>query len=253
MIVIQTEKINKIYGEIEKNSINALADVDLIIEQKEFVGIMGPSGSGKTTLLNILSGFDHPTTGSVKICGKNLQDFGDDELAEFRRDDVGFVFQDFQLLDSLTVKENIVLPLILAKKKSDIIEKKAHDIIDYLGLNKIFNKHPYEISGGEKQRTAVGRSLITNPKIIFADEPTGNLDSKSSKNIMDLFCKLNAEKESTILMVTHDPFAASFCKRIVFLFDGKIHSIIKNNGDREEFFDHIIKCQADIGGVFNDI
>jgi putative ABC transport system ATP-binding protein len=209
---------------------------------------MGPSGSGKTTLLNILAGIDNATSGEIFIDEKNILNMKKDNMTLFRRNNIGFIFQEFNLLDSLTVKENIGFPLTLDRIKPKVIEAKANELIEYFGLKNVENSYPYNISGGQKQRVAEARALIKNPKIILADEPTGNLDSKSSANIMESFKKINEERKATIVMVTHDPFAASFCKRIIFIKDGSIKLEINSNRNRKEFFDKVIEAQLVIGG-----
>ena len=245
MNVLQVENLIKYYGAIDKeSSVQALKDINLRVVKGEFVGVMGPSGSGKTTLLNILSGIDETTAGSVSIAGKALEQLSDEELALFRRQKMGFVFQDFNLLDSLTLNENVMLPLILEKVDLQTMEQKCYDIMKFLGIEHIGNKYPYHVSGGQQQRTAVSRALINDPEIIFADEPTGNLDSKSSKAVMSCFEKMNQERKVTIMMVTHDAFAASFCKRIIFLKDGEMNMEIVKKGSRAEFFDQILDCLA---------
>lgn len=245
MNVLKVENLIKYYGaEGNESSVQALMGVSLQVAEGEFIGVMGPSGSGKTTLLNILSGIDGGTAGSVQIAGKSLEQMTDDELALFRRQKMGFVFQDFNLMDSLTVRENIMLPLILEKVAPEIMEQKAEDIMRFLGIEGIPEKYPYHISGGQQQRTAVCRALINDPEIIFADEPTGNLDSKSSKAVMNCFEKMNGERNVTIMMVTHDAFAASYCKRIIFLKDGVMNMEIAKKGTRAEFFDQILDCLA---------
>jgi putative ABC transport system ATP-binding protein len=254
MIVLQTKQLIKIYGgKKDGNSTRALNGVDMRIENGEFVGVMGPSGSGKTTLLNILGGIDKPTSGFVKIMDKNIEALSKDELAIFRRKKLGFVFQEFNLMDSLTLKENVMLPMILNKNKPDIMEAKAKEIMEFFEIYDISDKYPYNVSGGQQQRVAASRALVNDPDIILADEPTGNLDSKSSNNVMKCLEKINEERNSTILMVTHDTFAASFCKRIIFIKDGNINMEIVRKGDRKEFFDKILDCQAIIGGDRNDI
>lgn len=254
MTVLKAERLIKIYGQMKgETTERALNEVDLKIQDGEFVGIMGPSGSGKSTLLNILSGIDSPTSGNVVIMDKKISDLNSDKLALFRRKNIGFIFQDFNLLDSLTVKENIMLPLILDKQKPKITEEKTEEIMKFLGIYDIKDKYPYNISGGQKQRVAASRALIIDPAIVFADEPTGNLDSKSSNDIMNYLQRINEEKKSTILMVTHDPFAASFCKRIIFIKDGEINMEVTRKGKRKEFFDEILNCLAIIGGEQRDI
>lgn len=254
MTVLQTRNITKIYGgKEEANSTRALNGVDLAIEEGEFVGVMGPSGSGKTTLLNLLSGIDKPTAGTIEIAGRNLNTMSKNELALFRRQKLGFVFQEFNLLDSLTLKENVMLPMILDKQDAARMEEKAKETMSLFDIDTIGDKYPHSVSGGQQQRAAVSRSLVNDPAVVFADEPTGNLDSKSSNAVMRLFSRINRELGSTILMVTHDAFAASFCKRIVFIKDGVVHMEIVSRGDRKEFFDRILDCLAVIGGEKNEI
>ena len=245
MILLNAENVIKYYGVMEdEGSVQALKGVGLQVMEGEFIGVMGPSGSGKTTLINILSGIDAATSGDIQLSGKSYDRMTDNDLALFRRQNLGFVFQDFNLMDSLTLRENIMLPLILEKEDADSMEKKCAEIMGFLDIAQIADKYPYHVSGGQQQRTAVCRALISNPKIIFADEPTGNLDSKSSKAVMNCFVKINDEKNTTIMMVTHDAFAASFCKRIVFLKDGRINMEIVKKGSRAEFFDKILDCLA---------
>lgn len=254
MVVLKANNITKIYGGKDKAcSTQALNGIDISLNKGEFIGVMGPSGSGKSTLLNIISGIDHATTGSVEIEGKNICDLSSDELSLFRRQKLGFVFQDFNLLDSLTLKENVMLPMILDKKEPEFMDEKALIIMSLFEIDQIGEKYPHSVSGGQQQRAAVSRSLVNDPAIVFADEPTGNLDSKSSHAVMQMFTKMNNELETTILMVTHDAFAASFCKRIIFIKDGIVCMEIVNKGDRKEFFDRILDCLAVIGGEKNDI
>lgn len=254
MTVLKARSITKIYGGSKNtNSTKALDGIDLTIDKGEFVGIMGPSGSGKTTLLNVLSGLNKVTAGSVEVEGTNISMMGKDEMALFRREKLGYVFQDNNLLDSLTLKENIMLPLVLGGKRPQKIDIKAEQLMTLLDIKDISFKYPYNISGGQQQRTAVARALINNPAIIFADEPTGNLDSKASKTIMQYMERINAEEERTILMVTHDPFTASYCKRIIFIKDGTIHMEINRKEGRKEFFDRILDCLAVLEGEQNDI
>jgi len=254
MAVLNAKNVTKVYGgKDEANSTYALNGVTISIEEGEFVGIMGPSGSGKTTLVNILSGITKPTTGSVHICDENITDLDKYEMALFRRQKLGFVFQEFNLLDSLTLRENIMLPMILDKRKALEMKKKANEIMTMFSIYDIGDKYPYNVSGGQQQRAAVSRALVNDPAIIFGDEPTGNLDSKASNVVMNCFEKMNKEKNSTILMVTHDVFAASFCKRIIFIKDGAVNMEIVSKGDRKEFFQRILDCLAVIGGERNDL
>lgn len=249
MKALECRKLIKVYDAFKgAQAVKALNDVSFKVEDGEFLGVMGPSGSGKTTLLNILAGIDKATAGEVFIDGKNILTMKKDDMAIFRRNNIGFIFQEFNLLDSLTVKENIGFPLTLDKIKPKVIEDKVNELIEYFGLKDVENSYPYNISGGQKQRTAEARALIKEPKIILGDEPTGNLDSKSSMNIMENFKKINEEKQATIVMVTHDPFAASFCRRIIFIKDGAIKLEINSNGNRKEFFDKVIEAQLVIGG-----
>ncbi|MGE5614421.1 MAG: ABC transporter ATP-binding protein [Bacillota bacterium] len=254
MPVLYAKHIVKIYA-ARKGAVptKALAGVDISVETGEFVGVMGPSGSGKTTLMNILSGIDRPMSGNVGIDGVEIARMTPDELALFRRRKMGFVFQDFNLMDSLTLKENIMLPMILDRKKAGEMESKAGEIMRMLDIADIADKYPYEVSGGQQQRCAVGRALVNSPAVVFADEPTGNLDSRSSGTVMKYFEKINEEKRATILIVTHDPFAASFCRRIIFLKDGAVSMEILRKGRRKEFFDKILDCLAVLGGGNNDI
>lgn len=252
-MVLTAEKIVKVYkGKDKANDTNALNGIDLSIEKGEFVGLMGPSGSGKTTLLNLLSGIDQVTSGNICISGKDINIMSKDELASFRRMSLGYVFQEFNLLDSLTLKENIMLPMILDNKLSADIEKKVAEVASEFDITDILNKYPYAVSGGQQQRAAISRAIINDPEIIFADEPTGNLDSKASKAVMKCFEKLNLAREITILVVTHDPFTASYCNRVVFIKDGLFNMEIRKNGSRSEFFQNILDSLAVIGGDQDD-
>lgn len=249
MNVLECRKVTKVYDAFKgAQAVKALNDMSFKAEDGEFLGVMGPSGSGKTTLLNILAGIDKVTAGEVFIGGKNILTMKKDDMAIFRRNNIGFIFQEFNLLDSLTVKENIGFPLTLDRINPKTVEDKVDELIEYFELKNVENSYPYNISGGQKQRAAEARALIKNPKIILADEPTGNLDSKSSMNIMESFKKINEEKKATIVMVTHDPFAASFCRRIIFIKDGAIKLEINSNGNRKEFFDKVVEAQLVIGG-----
>ncbi|WP_010299417.1 ABC transporter ATP-binding protein [Clostridium senegalense] len=249
MEILMINNLTKIYSSYKGvKEVKALDGISLTINNGEFVGIMGPSGSGKTTLLNILSGVDNKTSGEIIIKDKNISKMKKDELALFRRKNIGYIFQDFNLLDSLNLEENIALPLILDKLEPVKIEKKVHSLMTFFNIEDLKKKYPYHVSGGQKQRVAAARALINEPAIIFADELTGNLDSKSSNNVMETISSMNKDINSTILMVTHDPFAASFCKRIIFIKDGKIEIEIASNGDRKDFFDKILEVQSVIGG-----
>lgn len=239
--VLKAHGISKVYG--SKGSAvlyPALEHVDLNIAHGEFVAIMGPSGSGKTTLLNILATIDTPTAGSVRIDGQEAHALTGADLARFRRTALGFVFQDFNLLDSLTLRENILLPLVLENVNRREMNSRLREIADMLGIVDILDKRTYEISGGQKQRIAIARALITRPSIVLADEPTGNLDSRNSADVMNIFTTMNRELDASILMVTHDPFAASFCQRVLFLQDGRIHSELRRGDSRQKFLDNIL-------------
>lgn len=254
MDVLKVNKLTKIYGsENGEISTKALKGISFTISNGEFIGIMGPSGSGKTTLLNLLSGIDKATSGQVKINNNDILEMSKEELALFRRREIGYIFQDFNLLDSLTVKENIMLPMVLDKRSAEEMDKKSNELMRLFEIYNMGNKYPYNISGGQKQRVAVCRALMNSPSIIFADEPTGNLDSKSAKNTMECFEKINSEIKTTILVVTHDVFAASFCNKVIFIKDGKIHSEIVKKGTRKEFLDSIFNSLAILGGDGYDI
>ncbi|WP_027627147.1 ABC transporter ATP-binding protein [Ruminiclostridium cellobioparum] len=249
MALIEVKNLIKTYyGQKNKQSTNALNGVELTINEGEFLGVMGPSGSGKTTLLNMLSGIDVPTGGNVVIEKQDLFSMKAEELALFRRRRMGFVFQEFNLLDSLTLRENIMLPLILDKKPMSQIEEKINRYLQLFDIEKAADKHPYNVSGGQQQRAAVARALVNNPAVIFADEPTGNIDSKSAKAVMGCLEKINENEKATILMVTHDPFAASYCKRIIFIRDGQICFEQLRDGSRSQFFEKIIDSLAVLEG-----
>lgn len=254
MALLKAENLTKIYSEGRKEiETRALDGIELSVEKGEFIAVMGPSGSGKSTLVSILSGILSPSTGKVNINGKSINEMSPDQMALFRRRELGFVFQEFNLLDHLTVKENIILPMVLDKKPKDEMDKAAESVMKLLGIESIGDKHPYSISGGQQQRAAVCRSLINDPCIIFADEPTGNLDSKSSNAVMKCFEKINENNNATILMVTHDVFAASFCKKVIFIKDGKISMNLNRKGTRKQFFDEILDYQAIVGGEQNEV
>ncbi|RAV00197.1 ABC transporter ATP-binding protein [Paenibacillus sp. YN15] len=249
--MLSVKQVSKIYE--GKISYRALTDIDLTIEAGEFVGIMGPSGSGKTTLLNIIATIDEPTTGEVLINGSNPHRLKKDGLAKFRRRELGFVFQDFNLLHTLTVEENIVLPLTLDGSKVPEMKQKAYTIADKLGITEIMKKRTYEISGGQAQRTAIARAMIHSPKLLLADEPTGNLDSKSSKDVMEMLESINRNERTTMMLVTHDPLAASYCNRVVFIRDGRLYSEIHRGDNRQAFFQKIIDTLSLLGGHANDL
>ena len=253
--VLKIENLRKVYGsKFGGVKYTALDDINLKVENGEFVAIMGPSGSGKTTFLNVISTIDKPTSGSVIIHGDDITKLKEPNLSKFRREKLGFIFQDFNLLDTMTLKENIVLPLALAKTPYKIIKTKLQDISIKLGISDILSKYPYEVSGGQKQRAAAARAMITEPSMVLADEPTGALDSKSSKELLGCLEGLNDKNKATILMVTHDAFAASYCKRIIFIKDGKLfNEIYKGDKSRKDFYQNILKILSVIGGGADDL
>lgn len=247
-IVLQANNLKKVYGS-RGVSYTALNDISLSINEGEFVGIMGPSGAGKTTLLNIISTIDKPTSGAIIVDGDDISKMNEDKLSIFRRNKLGFIFQDYNLLDSLTIKENIVLPLALQKIKYTEIEARLLNVAISLGIDSLLSKYPYEVSIGQKQRAAAARAIITNPKLILADEPTGALDSKSSSELLQAMGNLNEKNNATIMMVTHDSFAASYCKRILFIKDGSIFTELhRGNLSRKDFFQRILDVLAVMGG-----
>lgn len=233
------------------SKVQALKNVNFTVESGEYVAIMGESGSGKTTLLNILAALDKPTGGTVLLGGKNLSEIPEETAAAFRRDNLGFVFQDFSLLDTFSLEDNICLPLVLAGKSRTEMRDRLSPLAYDLGIETLLKKYPYEVSGGQKQRAAVARALITRPQILLADEPTGALDSKNARSLMEKLSGLNADAGTTILMVTHDCNAASYCKRILFIQDGVLfHELRRDVPDetQQEFYGRILAVMAQLGG-----
>lgn len=253
MSVLKAQGLGKIYSSKGNVAYKALEDIELQVEAGEFVGVMGPSGSGKTTLLNLLSTIDRPTSGEIEINGVNPSKLADKKLALFRRRELGFVFQDFNLLDTLSIKENIILPLVLEGIAPKLIEQKLNPLAELLQIASILNKRTYEVSGGQKQRAAIARAIIHQPSLVLADELTGNLDSKSAKDVMDSLKDMNERFKATVLMVTHDPFSASYCQRIVFIKDGKFFSEIRRGSNRQAFFQQILDALSVLGGNFDDV
>lgn len=253
MSVLRAQGLGKIYSSKGNVVYKALEDIDLQVEAGEFVGVMGPSGSGKTTLLNLLATIDRPTSGTIEINGVNPVKLIENKLALFRRRELGFVFQDFNLLDTLSIQENIILPLVLEGMKPASILQRLSPIAEMLGISAILNKRTYEVSGGQKQRAAIARAIIHQPSLVLADELTGNLDSKSAKDVMDALKEMNEKLKATVLMVTHDPFSASYCERIVFIKDGKLFSEIRKGGNRQAFFQQILDALSVLGGNFDDV
>lgn len=246
MEILNVNNLSKVYG--NKVVSNVLKDISFSIEDGEFVGIMGPSGSGKTTLLNLISTIDKPTSGRIILKDKELHKLKGDELALFRRRELGFVFQDYNLLDTLTIGENIVLPLTLENVPTKEQDDRLKKVSIILGIEDLLNKRTFEVSGGQAQRTAISRALINNPSMVLADEPTGNLDSKSAQNVMELLEKINKEEKVTTMMVTHDPVAASYCHRILFIKDGVIYNEIYKGDNRVQFYQEIIDVLSLLGG-----
>ncbi|HWK24566.1 MAG TPA: ABC transporter ATP-binding protein [Ureibacillus sp.] len=248
MSILIGRKIQKIYGK-KSTAQEVLKSIDIEVNKGEFVGIMGPSGSGKTTLLNVLCSIDQPSGGVVEINGQSLNGMKERELARFRHEQLGFIFQDYNLLDTLTIKENILLPFSISKLPKAVAESRLKEIVALLGIEDILNKYPNETSGGQKQRTSAARALITNPSLVFADEPTGALDSKSATALLTNLEKINKQKSVTIMMVTHDSVAASFCSRVLFLKDGAIYTeLYRGDKTRQQFFKQIMSTQSVLGG-----
>lgn len=251
--VLEVKNIEKYYG--SKSSLTkAIDNISFNVEEGEFVGIMGASGSGKTTLLNCISTIDRVTSGKIIINGEDITKLRGNKLNKFRREELGFIFQDFNLLDTLTCYENIAIALTIQRVSPNKIDERVNEIAEKLGIKDILKKYPYQISGGQKQRVASSRAIITNPKLVLADEPTGSLDSKSARQLLETFETLNSNLNATILMVTHDAFTASYASRILFIKDGKIfNELIKGNDSRKEFFEKIIEVQTLLGGELGDV
>ncbi len=243
MSLLKVSELTKIYGTKTAGVVSmALNGLSLEVSESEFVSIMGPSGSGKTTFLNILSGLDRPTSGQYRLNGKDMSQMTVKELAVFRRQKLGFVFQDFNLLDTLTLAENVGLPLTLDGNKGLGVVSRVQRVMAELGLAEIENRYPYEVSGGQQQRTAVARAIVHNPQLLLADEPTGNLDSASAQVLLELFRSLNEKRGTTVLMVTHDPLSASYSNKVIFVKDGRVYSELERFGGRREFFQEILSA-----------
>lgn len=251
--VLEVHSLNKIYGG-RSNSTRALNDVSFTVQKGEFVGVMGASGSGKTTLLNCVATIDSPTSGQVLVSGKDVTRMRPAELARFRREELGFVFQDFNLLDTLTAYENIALALTIMGEKPKAILQHVKLVAETLDITDVLKKYPYEMSGGQKQRVACARAIIHNPKLILADEPTGALDSRAARLLLQSFERLNSNLGATIMMVTHDAFTASYCKRILFIKDGRVfNELIRGEMDRKTFFERIIEVVTLLGGDMSNV
>ena len=250
--ILTIKNAEKYYGN-RSSLTKAIDDISFSVSKGEFVAIMGASGSGKTTLLNVVSTIDKVSAGHIFVDGIDVTKLKGNDLNKFRREDLGFIFQDFNLLDTLTAYENIALALSIQNVKANEIERRIKKVSEDLGIKDVLKKYPYQMSGGQKQRVASARAIITNPKLILADEPTGALDSKSSKMLLESFNYLNEEKQATILMVTHDAFTASYSNRVIFIKDGKLfNEIRKGNQSRKEFFNKIIDVVTLLGGDLND-
>ena len=251
--ILEVKNIEKYYGN-KSNLTKAIDNINFDVNKGEFVGIMGASGSGKTTLLNCISTIDRVTAGHIIINGEDITKLKGNNLNKFRREELGFIFQDFNLLDTLTAYENIALALTIQKVKANEIDRRVNEIAGKLGIKEILTKYPYQVSGGQKQRIASARAIIAIPKLVLADEPTGALDSKGARQLLENFELLNQKMNATILMVTHDAFTASYANRILFIQDGKLfNELIKGNDTRKQFFEKIIEVQTLLGGDLNDV
>ncbi len=251
--ILKVEQIQKYYGN-QHNLTKAIDNISFDVEEGEFIGIMGASGSGKTTLLNCISTIDTVSSGHIYLENEDITEIKEQEIARFRRENLGFIFQDFNLLDTLTIEENIALILTINKISENEIDAKILEIARKLGIEEILQKYPYQVSGGQKQRCAACRAIVNHPKIILADEPTGSLDSKAARQLLEMMEDMNQALHATILMVTHDPFSASYCKKILFLKDGKIfNKIEKGNQQRKDFYNEILDVLALLGGDARDV
>ena len=245
-VVLEAQKLVKIYNAYSENAFEALHGVDFKVYEGEFVGIMGPSGSGKSTFINNISTIDMPTSGEVRINGHDVKLMSDEEVGKFRYDNLGFIFQDFNLLDTHTIFENIAMPLSLAKMDEKEITKRVNELADRMNITITLEKLPFECSGGQRQRGAICRALVNNPNIIMADEPTGKLDSANSSQLMKIFQKMNEEDKVTIVMVTHDPLIASYTSRLIFIKDGMIQKeLSKGDMTQDEYFQKIVEINSE--------
>ena len=251
--ILRIENVEKYYGN-KSNLTKAVDNITFDVDDGEFLAIMGASGSGKSTLLNCISTIDRVTSGHIYLRNEDINKLKGNKLTKFRRDSLGFIFQDFNLLDTLTSFENIALALTIQKTNYKLIDQKVIQIAKALGIEEILNKYPYELSGGQKQRVACARAIITDPDLILADEPTGALDSKSARMLLDSLNVLNSKLNATIVMVTHDPFTASYADRVIFIKDGKIfNEIIRGESSRKVFFNSIMEVQTLLGGELNEV
>lgn len=251
--ILTIKNISKYYGN-KSNLTKAISNISLNVNKGDFIAIMGASGSGKTTLLNVISTIDKVTSGHIYVEGLDITKLKGNSLNKFRREELGFIFQDFNLLDTLTAYENIALALQIQNVKAKVIAQRVHEVAHRLDISDILNKYPYEMSGGQKQRVSSARAIIANPKLVLADEPTGALDSKSSKMLLERLQKLNLDYQTTILMVTHDAFSASYASKVIFIKDGKIfNEFDRGNDNRKQFFDKIIDVVSLLGGDVSDV
>ena len=247
--VLHVRGLTKVYGNARTGIMaKALNSLDLDVHEGDFISIMGPSGSGKTTLLNLLAGLDKPTSGELQLQGQEIAKLNPNQLALFRRRNLGFVFQDFNLLDTLTLGENVALPLSLDGQKGRSLRQRVRETMDFLGIVQYIDRYPYEVSGGQQQRAAVARAVVHHPLLLLADEPTGNLDSVSARALLELFQHLNEQKHSTILLVTHDPFSASYSKCVVFIKDGQVFTYLRRSTDQQHYFQDILSTLAQLEG-----
>jgi putative ABC transport system ATP-binding protein len=246
--ILKVSNLQKYYGN-KGNVTKAVDNISFNVSEGEYIGIMGASGSGKTTILNCVSTIDDATSGHIYIDGTDVTEMKAEALSKFRREKLGFIFQDFNLLDTLTAHENIALALAIMKAPAEEMDERIHQAASLLNITEVLHKYPYQMSGGQKQRVAAARAIITNPSLILADEPTGALDSKSAKMLLESFKNLNEQINAAIMMVTHDAFTASYCKRILFIKDGKLfNELIRGMESRKEFFDRIMEVMALLGG-----
>ena len=251
--ILRVDQIQKYYGN-KDNITKAIDGISFEVDEGEFIGIMGASGSGKTTLLNCIATIDNVSSGHIYLNKRDITEIKEKDIAKFRRENLGFIFQDFNLLDTLTIEENIALILTINKVPEKEIDKKTMEIAKKLGIEDILNKYPYQVSGGQKQRCASARAIVNSPKIILADEPTGSLDSKSARQLLEIMEDMNKKMRATILMVTHDPLSASYCSKILFLKDGKIfNKIEKGEKERKQFYNEILDVLALLGGDTRDV
>ena len=252
--LLNLEHIEKYYGDNPQNITKAIDDISFHVSAGEFIGIMGASGSGKTTLLNCISTIDTVSSGHIYLEETDITEIKDKDIARFRRENLGFIFQDFNLLDTLTIGENIALALTINRKPADKVELRVVEVSEQLGIGDILDKYPYQVSGGQKQRCACARAIVNNPKLVLADEPTGALDSRSAQMLLDAIQSMNEQLNATILMVTHDAFTASYAKRILFLKDGRIfNELLRGDKSRKQFFNEILDVVALLGGDLSDV